>query len=239
MSEISSNLKLIEDAIKRDDLSYVDSFLTSIKKETGEQKAASLKTIANLAYKAMLYNRHSIYDLFYDYDKAILTTPINGNGNSLLQSTAKIEIFEGFKKVLGQMKKDGASLEQLNVYDWNVLHTLVNIDVVTQGVTKEAVDEARNKINEMISLVFSADPDAFVRMCEKENKAEKKPMHVCKEETTYSHIINIAKGASENIRVGASLMEEVKKFDEQQNKELKKMLQSTFRAAPQTPVKSR
>ncbi|MDE1827976.1 MAG: hypothetical protein KGH65_02350 [Candidatus Micrarchaeota archaeon] len=236
MSEISSNLKLVEDAIKRGDLGHISSFLASVKGESAEQKAASLKTMANLAYKAILYDhptRPSIFDLFYEHDKAILTTPINGNGNSLLQNLAKIETADGFKKVLGYMKKDGVSLSHLNNYDWNVMHTLVNIDVVTQGITREAVDDARNKINEMISLVFSADPEAFIRMCEKANKAEKRPMDVCKEETTYSHIINIAKGASEKIQVGAILTEEVRKFDEKQNRELSKMLQSTFRTEDQ------
>lgn len=229
MSEISSNLKLIEDAITRNDVATVSSLLETIKKETKEENLSALKkTILNLAHKSLIYGSYPVFEFFLGQDKKILTTPINGNGNYFIQNVATIGTFDAFQKVLEYYKKERVGLASLvNNHGWNTLHTIANIEVSLKDLPK-AADEARSRIKQMLNLVLAIDSSAFFEMCEKENQAHKKPFHICKEQTTYSHIIDIAKHNSKNLNVGAELLSEVKKFEDLQAAFRNKMLQPTF-----------
>ncbi|MDE1850484.1 MAG: hypothetical protein KGH54_01665 [Candidatus Micrarchaeota archaeon] len=238
MSEISSNLKLIEDAITRNDVETVSSLLETIKKETkGENLPALKKTISNLAYKSMVYGSYPVFEFFLKQDKKILTTPMNGNGNCLLQNVATIGTFDAFKKSLEYYEQEKIDLASLfNARGSNIIHTIVSIGVSPKDLPA-AADDARNRINQMLTMIFSVDPSAFFRMCEQENQALKKPFHICKEESTYSHIISIAKKNSKNPKMGAALLNEVKRFADLQDAIRNKMLQPTYGASLQNQVK--
>jgi len=233
MSEISSNLKLIEDAITRNDVATVSSLLETIKKETKEENLPALKkTISNLAYKSMIYGSYPVFEFFLEQDKNLLTTPINGNGNYFIQNVATIGTFDAFQKTLEYYDREKIDIASLtNNHGWNTIHTIANIEVSLKDLPK-AADEARSRIKQMLNLVLAIDSSAFFEMCEKENQAHKKPFHICKEESTYSHIIGIAKENSKKLNIGTELLSEVKKFEDLQDAFRKKMLQTNFGPVP-------